>query len=111
MHSTYHTAPRRILMRNGVILCVSPQCAHGQKLHGKGSHSMSDNFTQFLRGNVFKATRSKYTINTTNVRTCVAKSFFGMSLSCSWIKDMKSVLANFNSKKKIIEHASCYPAN
>ena len=111
MHNTYITVPRRIVMRNGVILCVSPQCAHGQKLHGKGSHSMSDNCTQFLRGNVLKATRSKYTINTTNVRTCVANFFFGMSLSCSWIKDMKSVLANFNSKKKIIEHASCYPVN
>ena len=60
MHNTYITVPRRIVMRNGVILCVSPQCAHGQKLHGKGSHSVSDNCTQFLRGNVFAREKQIY---------------------------------------------------
>ena len=67
---------------------------------------MSDNCPQFWCGNVLKTTRGKYIISTTYVRTCVGELLFWMSLSCSWIKDMKSVLVIFNSQIKITERAS-----
>ena len=53
-----------------------------------------------------KTTKGKYTISTTDIRTCVAKILFWMYLSCSWIKDMKSVLAIFNREEKNTERAS-----
>ena len=106
MHNTYITGSIRFFMCSSVILLVSPQCAHEQIWLVKGSHSMSDDCTQFWCGNVLKTTKGKYIISTIDIRTCVAKILFWMSLSCSWIKDMKSVLAIFNSKKKNTERAS-----